>query len=598
MTQSQTSLQLYAGLKHFRRQLFNVGLFSAVINILMLVPAIYMLQVYDRVLASGNEFTLLMLTCCALGLLLLMGVLEYIRAVVAVQISLKFQQNLKQAVYRAAFHRNLQSNQGSTTQALQDLEQVRGFLSSSAIFAIFDAPWFPIYLAVMFFFSLWFGLLALLGAALLLLLAVANQYWTRRLLKEASLLQLSSQAMASSQLKNAEAIQAMGMLDKLFGAWERLATAAANKQSIASDRLACLSAASKVLRLALQALILGLGAYLVLENSISAGMMIAGSILIARVLAPVDQILVAWKQWSSAQLAYDRLQTLLTLYPEKQQGLSLPAPTGQISLEGVSAVPPQGSLPTLVKVNLQIAAGSVVGIIGPSGSGKSTLARLLTGVWAPKIGSVRLDGADLQGWASEDIGQYFGYLPQDVELFAGSIADNIARFDHKDADKIIQAAQLADVHGLILTLPNGYDTPLGELGLGLSGGQKQRIALARALYGLPKIVVLDEPNSSLDDAGEKALLQAILKLKAKGSTVFLISHRPQILAITDRLLLLNQGIIQKDGPSQEILKGFQTAAQSKAAPKIIPQAATAVSQKTTAAYAINFPSKSTPSEQS
>jgi ATP-binding cassette subfamily C exporter for protease/lipase len=598
MTQSQTSLQLYAGLKHFRRQLFNVGLFSAVINILMLVPAIYMLQVYDRVLASGNEFTLLMLTCCALGLLLLMGVLEYIRAVVAVQISLKFQQNLKQAVYRAAFHRNLQSNQGSTTQALQDLEQVRGFLSSSAIFAIFDAPWFPIYLAVMFFFSLWFGLLALLGAALLLLLAVANQYWTRRLLKEASLLQLSSQAMASSQLKNAEAIQAMGMLDKLFGAWERLATAAANKQSIASDRLACLSAASKVLRLALQALILGLGAYLVLENSISAGMMIAGSILIARVLAPVDQILVAWKQWSSAQLAYDRLQTLLTLYPEKQQGLSLPAPTGQISLEGVSAVPPQGSLPTLVKVNLQIAAGSVVGIIGPSGSGKSTLARLLTGVWAPKIGSVRLDGADLQGWASEDIGQYFGYLPQDVELFAGSIADNIARFDHKDADKIIQAAQLADVHGLILTLPNGYDTPLGELGLGLSGGQKQRIALARALYGLPKIVVLDEPNSSLDDAGEKALLQAILKLKAKGSTVFLISHRPQILAITDRLLLLNQGIIQKDGPSQEILKGFQTAAQSKGAPKSIPQAATAVSQKTTAAYAINFPSKSTPSEQS
>lgn len=593
MTQSNPMGQahLFAALKVFRKQLVNIGLFSAVINLLMLVPAIYMLQVYDRVLASGNEFTLLMLTLFSFGLLLLMGLLEYIRAAVAVQMSLKFNQKLKQDVYQAAFNRSLHGGNGTTTQAVQDLDNIRTFLSSPAIFAFFDAPWFPIYLAVMFFFSVWFGVLALVGALLLFALTCFNQWWTSRLLKEASMLTLSSQAMAASQLKNAEAIQAMGMLDKLYAYWDRLAAAAVNKQSIASDRIAMLTACSKVIRLALQSFILGVGAYLVLEGSMSAGMMIAGSILMGRVLAPVDQILAAWKQWNSTQLSYARMSSLLEDYPAPAAGLALPAPTGQISLEAVTAVPPLGSSPTLIQINVNIAAGSVLGVIGPSGSGKSTFARMITGVWLPKLGAVRLDGADLKGWPRSEIGQYMGYLPQDVELFTGTIAENIARFGDKDANKIIQAAQMADVHEMILKLPKGYDTGLGELGQGLSGGQKQRIALARALYNLPKIVVLDEPNSSLDDAGEKALMQAIVKLKALGSTVILITHRPQILSITDRLLVLHQGLVQKEGPTQDILKNLKNTAA------VAPAKADVAAKKTNASYAVNFPAKPTPSEQ-
>ncbi|WP_445114895.1 type I secretion system permease/ATPase [Acinetobacter sp. WZC-1] len=563
------SSELLVALKKYRKSFASIGAFSAVINILMLVPAIYMLQVYDRVLASGNEFTLLMLTLIALGLYTLMGVLEYIRSIVAVNIGLGFNEQARQRVYTAAFEKNLAGLKSNASQSLQDMDNLRQFLTGGAIFALFDAPWFPVYLAVMFLFDFWIGILALGGAVVLVMIAWMNQAWSSRLLKESSQLSVAANLVANNQLQHADAIEAMGMLKNLSRRWQKLHRAYVHKQSIATDRMAVTASLSKSLRIALQSLVLGLGAWLVLEGRMSAGMMIAGSILMGRVLAPVDQIIAAWKQWTSTRLAYERLNTLLTDYPARESTMQLPAPTGQISLEQVSAVPPQGSSPTLVQISCQIAAGTAVGIVGASGSGKSTLARVITGVWKPRIGVVRMDGADIQRWDKDQLGHSIGYLPQDVELFAGTVAENISRFAEPDVEKVIAAARLANVHELILKLPKGYDTALGDSGQGLSGGQRQRIALARALYGSPRIVVLDEPDASLDEVGQKALITAIEQLKKQQITVLLITHRPPILAVTDRLMVLNQGQLKMDDKTQEVLKQLSSATAAKPATPVM-----------------------------
>ncbi|MFJ4139673.1 type I secretion system permease/ATPase [Pseudomonas fragi] len=557
--------EMLAALTAYKRAFFNIGLFSAVINLLMLAPALYMLQVYDRVLASGNQMTLLMLTLMILGLFGLMGALEWVRSQVVIRLGTQMDMRLNQRVYDAAFEAQLRTGSPAAAQALNDLTSLRQFATGNALFAFFDAPWFPVYLFVIFMFSPWLGLLALGGAVLLMLLAWVNQHVSQAPLKAASELSVQATQQASAHLRNAEAIEAMGMLDTLRGRWLAQHTAFLAQQNLASEKTATVTAWSKGVRLALQSLVLGLGALLAVQGQITAGMMIAGSILMGRVLSPIDQLIGVWKQWSSARLAYQRLEALLHSYPARAQRMALPAPRGELAVEQLSASAPGTRRATLANLSFTLPAGQVLGVIGPSGCGKSTLARLLIGVWQPLAGKVRLDGAELSQWDKHQLGPHLGYLPQDIQLFAGTIAQNIARFAEVDADKVLAAAQLAGVHQLILQLPEGYETRLGEGGAGLSGGQKQRIGLARALYGLPAVIVLDEPNSNLDEAGEQALLQAIAQLKQHKRTLILITHKPNVLTLTDQLLILREGQLQAFGPTAKVL-GAPVAAKP-AAPK-------------------------------
>ena len=557
--------EMLAALTAYKRAFFNIGLFSAVINLLMLAPALYMLQVYDRVLASGNQMTLLMLTLMILGLFGLMGALEWVRSQVVIRLGTQMDMRLNQRVYDAAFEAQLRTGSPAAAQALNDLTSLRQFATGNALFAFFDAPWFPVYLFVIFMFSPWLGLLALGGAVLLMILAWVNQHVSQAPLKAASELSVQATQQASAHLRNAEAIEAMGMLDTLRGRWLAQHTAFLAQQNLASEKTATVSAWSKGVRLALQSLVLGLGALLAVQGQITAGMMIAGSILMGRVLSPIDQLIGVWKQWSSARLAYQRLEALLHSYPARAQRMALPAPRGELAVEQLSASAPGTRRATLANLSFTLPAGQVLGVIGPSGCGKSTLARLLIGVWQPLAGKVRLDGAELSQWDKHQLGPHLGYLPQDIQLFAGTIAQNIARFAEVDADKVLAAAQLAGVHQLILQLPEGYETRLGEGGAGLSGGQKQRIGLARALYGLPAVIVLDEPNSNLDEAGEQALLQAITQLKQHKRTLILITHKPNVLTLTDQLLILREGQLQAFGPTAKVL-GAPVAAKP-AAPK-------------------------------
>ncbi|WP_409498317.1 type I secretion system permease/ATPase [Pseudomonas fragi] len=556
--------EMLAALTAYKRAFFNIGLFSAVINLLMLAPALYMLQVYDRVLASGNQMTLLMLTLMILGLFGLMGALEWVRSQVVIRLGTQMDMRLNQRVYDAAFEAQLRTGSPAAGQALNDLTSLRQFATGNALFAFFDAPWFPVYLFVIFMFSPWLGLLALGGAVLLMILAWVNQRVSQAPLKAASELSVQATQQASAHLRNAEAIEAMGMLDTLRGRWLAQHTAFLAQQNLASEKTATVSAWSKGVRLALQSLVLGLGALLAVQGQITAGMMIAGSILMGRVLSPIDQLIGVWKQWSSARLAYQRLEALLHSYPARAQRMALPAPRGELAVEQLSASAPGTRRATLANLSFTLPAGQVLGVIGPSGCGKSTLARLLIGVWQPLAGKVRLDGAELSQWDKHQLGPHLGYLPQDIQLFAGTIAENIARFAEVDADKVLAAAQLAGVHQLILQLPEGYETRLGEGGAGLSGGQKQRIGLARALYGLPAVIVLDEPNSNLDEAGEQALLQAIVQLKQHKRTLILITHKPNVLTLTDQLLILREGQLQAFGPTAKVL-GAPAAAKPAAA---------------------------------
>lgn len=547
---------LWAALGEFKSTLISVGCFTALINILMLVPSIYMLQVYDRVLTSQNETTLWMLTLMVVGFFAYMGVLEAVRSFIVIRVGHRLEQRFNLNIYRAAFERNLRQGDGAAGQALNDMTQVRQFVTGPALFAFFDAPWFPVYLAVIFLFNVWLGVLASAGALLLVLLAVLNERLTQRPLAEASNLQQQSSSLAGSQLLNAESIQAMGMLGALRQRWFALHGRFLELQNRASDTSAVITATSKSLRLCLQSLVLGLGALLVIEGQMTPGMMIAGSILMGRVLAPIDQLIAVWKQWSGAQLAYKRLETLLQEHPEPPVPMSLPAPDGQLSIEQVSGGPPGRRVATVQQVSFALAPGEVLGVLGASGSGKSTLARLLVGVWQPLAGHVRLDGAELSQWDRDALGPHIGYLPQSIELLRGSIAENIARFGELDGHKVVEAARLAGVHELILRLPQGYDTRLGEGGGDLSGGQKQRIALARALYGNPCLIVLDEPNSNLDSLGEAALANAIVQLKALGRTVVLVTHRSAALAQADKLLVMNDGRVQAFGPARDILQAL------------------------------------------
>ena len=543
-----------AALLRYRRLFGVLALFSGVINLLMLVPSIYMMQVFDRVLTSRNETTLLMLSLILVGFFALGCVLEWVRGQVMIKMSAGLDTQLGERVFDAAFERSLKERSANPAQVLSDLNSIRQFVTGPALIAIFDAPWLPIYVIATFLFHPWLGVFTVIGSLILAGLAVWNELTTRKSMSEANRLSVASSSYVNSTLHNAEVIQAMGMLTPLRRRWFNVQQRVITEQGEASDRSSRIAALSRFVRMTWQSLALGLGAILVIENQISAGVMIAVSVLLGRAMAPAEALIGSWKQMGNAKSSYERLNRLLTEFPKAAPGMPLPPPTGALSIDRLVIIPPGMQKPAVNGVTISLAKGEVLAIIGPSASGKSSLARAMVGIWTARQGSVRLDSAEVGQWSREALGPYLGYLPQDIELFDGTIAENIARFGEVDASKVIEAAQLAGINEMILHFPKGYDTLLGTGGLGLSGGQKQRIGLARALYGHPALVVLDEPNSNLDDAGEAALVQAVRKLKANGCTVVLVTHRPSILGAVDKLLFLKDGVQTLFGPRDQVLK--------------------------------------------
>ncbi len=563
--------ELGEALYRFRKTFYSLAAFSCVINILGLTPALYMLQVYDRVLVSGNKTTLLMLTVLALGLFLLSGLLEYARSSVLIRVGNRFDMMLNTRVFTAAFERNLRAAGGNPSQAVNDLTNLRQFLTGNALFALFDAPWTPIYIIVTFMVHPLLGVITLVGSIILFVLAYITNLATQKPLAEANQTSIAATAFANNHLRNAEVIEAMGMLPGLRARWFGQHRRVLSLQTLASDRAARISAITRFVRISLQSLILGVGALLVLDGSITAGMMIVCSILMGKALGPVELAIGTWKQMLSTREAYRRLDEMLKTAPKRGDTVSLPKPKGNLALENVYAAAPGSQATILKNLSFGVNAGEVVGVVGPSASGKSTLARILVGVWQAKAGHVRLDGADVFQWNKDELGPYLGYLPQDIELFEGTIAENIARFGEPDDAKVILAAQRALVHDMILRLPKGYDTPLGPDGASLSGGQKQRLGLARAIYGDPALVVLDEPNSNLDEVGEAALVQSIKDIKARGATVIVITHRMNVLAAVDKLLMINNGAMALYGPREDVLKTLRQQQAQAAAGTVGPR---------------------------
>lgn len=560
---------LQAALKACKSSFISVGFFSLFINALMLVPTFYMLQVYGRVVTSGSISTLVMLTIIMTVLMVTMGALELVRSRIMVRVSSKLDILLSRDLYRASFKRALDSGgMDSSAQALNDLTGLRQFMTGNGLFAFFDAPWLPIYIAVMFMFHPWYGWMAIICAIILVIFAILNEKMTGSTLAAANKENIAASLYTNKNLRNAEVIESMGMLNTLIDRWAQRQKKVLTLQSIASDKGGLMSNISKTFRMLVQSLILGLGAYLAVNHEINGGLVIAGSVLLGRALAPLDLIIGSWKGFISARSQYARLNEILDKQQSEPERMSLPAPEGHVLVENLIVSAPGGKTPIIKGISFSVPAGQVVGIIGPSASGKSTLARALMGIWAPQHGVVRLDGADIANWDKDELGPHVGYLPQDIELFEGSISENIARFSTVDPESVIRAARVAGVHEMILLLPEGYDTVIGSDGVNLSGGQRQRIGLARAIYGAPRLIILDEPNSNLDETGEQALAQAIMHMKASGSTIFVITHRTTILSQLDRLIVMSAGGISMYGPREQVmaeLNAQHLAAQQKAA---------------------------------
>jgi len=551
--------ELLSVLLSFKKEFFALMGFSCVINFLLLVPAIYMLQTFDRVLTSRNPTTLIMLTIIALAMYVFLGFLEWVRSQVLIRIGNRMDKRLSGSIFVAAFGRSLQAGSGNASQPFNDFTNLRQFLTGSGLFAFFDAPFMPIYLVVIFIIHPILGVFSLVSAFILLVLAMATEFATRKPLLEAARMNNVSTTFASANFRNAEAIEAMGMLNNVRNHWYPKHERFLRLQTKASERGSVIQASSKFARLTFQSAILGLGAYLAIQQIITPGMMIAASILMGRALSPVDMAIGVWKQFVSARDSYKRLEEIIRAFPERERGMPLPIPKGVLSVSNIIVVPPGSSQQVLKGVTLEAFPGEPVAIIGPSGAGKSTLARAIVGLWPPLIGSVRLDGAETFKWNKEELGKYIGYLPQDIDLLNGTIAENIARFGEIDSESVIKASQAAGIHEIVLQFPKGYDTPIGEGGVILSAGQRQRVALARALYGDPVLIVLDEPNSNLDEAGEIALVNALMQLKAARKTIFVITHRTLILSVMNKILLLSNGTIQLYGPRDEVIMRLKQA---------------------------------------
>lgn len=545
--------ELAQAIRHCRQSFQSAAIFSLFINLLMLLPSIYMMQVYDRVLGSNSTSTLLMLTLLAVVLFAMLGALEWIRSQILIRVSTRFDLLLNERLYRVLFRQALASGGKSSTQPLGDLLVLRQFLTGNGLFAFFDAPWLPVYVGLLFLFHPSFGVVAIISAVLLILLAVWNERATHDDLEQANKVSVESANITARNLRNAEVVHALGMLPDLMSRWKEKQLRLIMLQAVASEKAGLIAALSKTYRITVQSLILGLGAWLAIDKQISPGLMIGGSILLGRALAPIDLMIGSWKQFLSARTAYERLNTLLAQFPAEAERMPLPPPTGELRAEQAVVFPPGSKVAVLKGLNFAIPAGTFVALIGASASGKSTLARALLGIWPTSNGAVRLDGADISQCDRSILGAHIGYLPQDIELFDGTIADNIARFGERDSQKVVAAAQAAGVHEMILQLPQGYDTEIGGTGGMLSAGQRQRVGLARALYGEPVLVILDEPNSNLDDQGELALARALSELKQRGCTVIVITHRLGILSLVERIMVLNEGVLVLDGPRDEVL---------------------------------------------
>ena len=547
-----------------KRDFIAVAGFSLAINLLMLAVPIYMLQLFDRVLSSSSTETLILLTIIVIVALAVFALLEAIRGHVMTELGTWLDRQLGPPILSGSVTLNLRGPGEPSVQGLRDLGTFRTFLAGPAMFPILDAPWMPIFVAIIFVLHPLLGWVALGGALVLFGLAVANELASRKPLAKASGLSIRALNQAESVVRNADAIEAMGMMPNLIKRWREKNSEMLELQGLASVRSGRISALSKFCRMVLQVSMLGTGAWLALEGELSSGAMIAGSILMARALAPVEQAIGSWKQMVSARGACRRMKGQLAAAPPPSETMPLPAPDGRVEAETVTYAHPGATEPTLRSVSFTLVPGESMGLIGPSASGKTTLARLIVGNLQPRVGHLRLDSMDVAEWHSEDRGRHVGYLPQDVELFPGSVRDNIARMGEAQPEAVIDAARIAGVHEMILRLPQGYDTEIGESGASLSGGERQRIALARALYGTPKLVVLDEPNASLDQAGEQALLDAIETLKEREVTLIVIAHRPSVLRHVDKILVLREGAVQTFGPRDEVIPQVTGPADSQA----------------------------------
>jgi ATP-binding cassette, subfamily C, bacterial exporter for protease/lipase len=537
----------------FRRFLLIAAAFSLVINLVMLGPSLFMLQVYDRVLVSRSELTLLAVSLIALFLFAAMALAEWVRSRVLVHTGVRLDQQLGVRTFDASFEASLADAGHSPARAFGDLLQVRQFLTGNGIFAFFDVPWVPIYLAVSFFLHPLLGWAAVLFVVIQGLLAWIGHRRTLAPAEDAGRAATEVNVYLQGKLRNAETLESMGMLPGLRRRWQARQSTAVARHSAAHGVAQRVMAASKFIRYSQQSLTLAAGALLVIDGQLSPGAMIAANVLMARALAPIDQVVGNWRGFLSARTAYVRLQALLNTYPESGPAESRGRHAGALQLRGLVATAPGRAAPILQGLDLEIEAGQLVVVLGPSGSGKSTLARCLVGIWPHTEGEVLLDGVPLAQWSREALGPHVGYLPQDIELFDGSIADNIARMARPDSPKVIAAARATGLHDAILHLPRGYDTPIGEGGGVLSGGQRQRLALARALYGDPALIVLDEPNANLDDVGELALLETLKELRRLGRTVVLVTHRLPSLQMADRVLMLREGAVVAYGPPAVVL---------------------------------------------
>lgn len=553
MQDQQNSLQ--QAYRKYRAAFAATLIFSMFTNLLMFVGPMYMLQIYDRVLSSRSETTLIALTVIAVILLMTYGLLEFVRSKLLVRAGLQFDEVLAHPTFHLVVKQQTAAPGSGAQIALGDIDKVREFLTGQGILAFFDAPWVPLFLGLCFAFHPWLGLVATGGAVVIFLLALANEFSTRKTLAEAGRAGNGASHFVSTTMLNAEVIRALGMEKPLSKRWQQQHDEMLDHQATASGRGGMVVASSKFVRMSLQVFILATGGYLAMMQEISPGIMIAASIVMGRALAPVEQAVQQWKQFVAARQSHARLKRLFAMIKPDEQRIELPEPKGALRVEGLFGTVPGGREPILRNVNFDLAAGEVLALIGPSGSGKSTLVRHLVGAAEPASGAVRLDGTEIKHWEPDQLGKHLGYLPQDVKLFRGSVGENVSRFQEDATDEeIVAAAQLAGAHEMVQQLSDGYGTDVGDNGNSLSGGQRQRVGLARAVYRTPCLVVLDEPNSNLDNHGEQALAKCIQSLKEQGKTVIIVTHKTGLLALSDKTLMLVNGTVEKFGPTREMFQ--------------------------------------------
>jgi ATP-binding cassette subfamily C exporter for protease/lipase len=558
-TQASSGSPLLGILMESRQAWIAVVVFSMTINILMLAPVVYMMQVSDRVMTSRNLMTLLFLSLLAVAIYAVMGTLEWARSRVMVRLGVRLDRRIG-AKLLSLTHRFEVEKLPDGHRLLSDLTHVRTFLTGYAVFAALDAPWVPIFIVVTVMLHPTLAMVVLVGAIVMMILTYVTNRAVKTPLEDSNNSASETSMFVAANMRHGEVIEAMGMFPMMLQRWQEKQNRFLVHQAIASDRAGMVQGVTKFVRMTNQSLAMGVGGYLFLQTNVSPAIVFAASILASRISGPLEQLMTTWSQFGTALESWKRIDGALHHADKEYSGVTLPVPKGEVTLEGVFGGPPGIQTPFVQSVNLKIPAGVIVAIVGSSASGKSTLVRLITGVWAPKMGTVRLDGADLRTWPREQLGPYIGYLPQDVELFEGSVAENIARLGQLDSDRVMAAAHAAGVHEMVLQMSDGYGTQVGSNGAFLSGGQRQRIALARAMYGDPPLLVLDEPNANLDEMGELALDKALQQAKQRGQTVIIVSHRPIAIRNCDLILVMQEGLVSLYGPREQVMAKLAAAA--------------------------------------